>query len=129
MDAYNSIDIMEVHQALQALRHRAGWPSPSLASVRDGLNDLLDAHCMSAIEAYDPVESAAEPLLQSTRQIFTTRDQPLIQAHSVLLAAYRRAIGQMRSKADRQVDDACQSLQQRPDDASTMEGLADTLRL
>ena len=129
MDAHNSIDVMEIYQALQALRHRAGWPPPSLASVRDGLNDLLDAHCAAVIEAYDPVESAAEPLLESTRRILATREQPLIQTHSLLLAAYRRAIGEMRSKADQQVDNACQSLEQRPDDASSMEGLAEALHL
>jgi hypothetical protein len=127
MGAHNSIDVMEIYPALQALRHRAGWPPPSLESVRDGLNDLLDAQCVAAIEAYDPVESAAEPLLHATRRILATRDQPLIQTHSFLLAAYRRAMGETRSKADRQLDDACQSLQQRPDDASTMQGLADAL--
>ena len=129
IDAHNSIDVMEIYQALQALRHRAGWPPPSLASVRDGLNDLLNAHCVAMIEAYDPVESAAEPLLESTRQILATRERPLIQTYSLLLAAYRRAIGEMRSKADQQVDNACQLLEQRPDDASAMEGLAEALHL
>jgi hypothetical protein len=91
------------------------------------LHDLLDAQCLAAIEAYDPVESAAEPLLHATRQILATHDQPLIQTHSFLLAVYRRAMGEMRSKTDRQVDDACQSLEQRPDDASTIEGFAEAL--
>jgi hypothetical protein len=127
MDAHNSIDVMEIYQALQALRHRAGWPPPSLASVRDGLNDLLNAHCVAVIEAYDPVESAAEPLLECTHQILATREWPLIQTHSLLLAAYRRAVGEMRSKAEQQVDDACQSLEQRPDDPSSIEELADAL--
>jgi hypothetical protein len=127
MDAHNSIDVMEIYQALQALRHRAGWPPPSLASVRDGLNDLLDAHCAAVIEAYDPVESAAGPLLESTRRILAMREWPLVQTHAILLAAYRRAIGEMRAKADQQVDNACQSLEQRPDDASSMEGLAEAL--
>jgi hypothetical protein len=127
MDAHNSIDVMEIYQALQALRHRAGWPPPSLASVRDGLNDLLNAHCVAVIEAYDPVESAAEPLLESTRQILATREWPLIQTHSSLLAVYRLAIGEMRSKAEQQVDNACQSMELRPDDPSSIEGLADAL--
>ena len=127
MGAHNSIDVMEIYQSLQVLRQRAGWPPPSLASVRDGLHDLLDAQCLAAIEAYDPVESAAEPLLHATRQILATHDQPLIQTHSFLLAVYRRAMGEMRSKTDRQVDDACQSLEQRPDDASTIEGFAEAL--
>ena len=127
MDAHNSIDVMEIYQALQALRHRAGWPPPSLASVRDGLNDLLNAHCVAVIEAYDPVESASEPLLEATRRILATREQPLIQTHSLLLAAYRRAIGEMRSKTDQQVDNACQSLEQRPDDVSSMEELVSAL--
>ncbi|WP_108514993.1 hypothetical protein [Bradyrhizobium algeriense] len=127
IDAHNSIDVMEIYQALQALRQRAGWPPPSLANVRDGLNDLLNAHCVAVIEAYDPVGSAAEPLLESTHQILATRDRPLIQTHSLLLAVYRRAIGEVRSKAEQQVEDACQSLKQRPDDPSSIEGLADAL--
>jgi hypothetical protein len=127
MDAHNSIDVMEIYRALQALRHRAGWPPPSLASVRDGLNDLLDVHCAAAIEAYDPVEGAAGPLLECTHQILATREWPLVQTHSVLLAAYRRAIGELRSKAEQQIDNACQSMQQRPNDASSIEGLADAL--
>ena len=125
--AHNSIDLIDIYQALQALRQRAGRPPPSLASVIDGLNDLLNAHCVAAIEAYGAVESAAGPLLESTRQILATRDPPLIQTHALLLAAYRRAVGEMRCKADQQIDDACQSLQQRPDDPSSIEGLADAL--
>jgi hypothetical protein len=128
MDAHNSIDAMEIYQALQALRYRAGWPPPSLASVRDGLSDLLNTHCASVIEAYDPVESAAGPLLESTRQILATRERLLIQTHSVLLAAYRRAIRERRSKAEQQVDNACQSLEQQPNDASSIEGLAYALQ-
>ncbi|MEH2515724.1 hypothetical protein V1279_001297 [Bradyrhizobium sp. AZCC 1610] len=127
IDAHNSIDAMEIYQALQALRHRAGWAPPSLASVRDGLNDLLNTHCVAVIEAYDPVESAAEPLLEATCQLLATREQPLIQTHSLLLAAYRRAIGEMRSNADQQVNNACQLLEQRPEDASSIEELADAL--
>ncbi|XSC45466.1 hypothetical protein ACF1BQ_004975 [Bradyrhizobium sp. RDT10] len=127
IDAHNSIDAIEIYQALQALRHRAGWAPPSLASVRDGLNDLLNAHCAAVIDAYDPVESAAEPLLETTRQILATCERPLVQTHSLLLAAYRRAIGGMRAKAEQQVDDACQSMEQRPDDPSSIEGLADAL--
>jgi len=129
IDAHNSIDVMEVYETLQALRHRAGWPPPSLVSVRDGLNDLLDTHCAAVIEAYDPVESAAESLMESTRQVLATHESPLIQTHSHLLATYRRAAGEICSKADQQVDDACQSLEQRPDDASSMERLADALHL
>ncbi|MEH2628587.1 hypothetical protein V1292_006642 [Bradyrhizobium sp. AZCC 1719] len=129
IDAHNSIDGMEVYQVLQALRHRAGWPPPSLASMRDGLNNLLNAHCVAVIGAYDPLESAAEPLLQSTRHILETRERPLIQTHSLLLEAYRRANAQMRSKADQQVDSASQALRQNPGDASSVESLAEALQL
>jgi hypothetical protein len=45
----------------------------------------------------------------------------------VLLAAYRRAIGEIRAKAEQQVDNACQSLEQLPNEAFSMEGLADAL--
>jgi hypothetical protein len=91
------------------------------------LNDLLNAHCAAVIETYDAVERAAGPLLESTRQILATRERPLVQTHFLLLAAYRRAIGEMRSKADQQVDNACQSMEQRLIDASSIEGLADAL--
>lgn len=127
IDAHNSIDVMDVYEALQALRHRAGWAPLSLARVRDGLNDLLRTHCVTVIEAYDPVASAAEPLLSATRRILATREPQLIQTHSLLLAAYRRSIREMRAEADQRVDDACQWLAQRPDDASSMERLADAL--
>lgn len=127
--AHNAIDAVEVYQFLQALRHRAGWLPPSLATVRDGLNDLLTSHCVAVVEAYDPIEAAAEPLLQSTRQILATHERSLIQAHSLLLEIYRRAIGETRDQADKQVDEACQAIQQQPDDASSIERLADALQL
>ncbi|ANW00411.1 hypothetical protein LMTR13_09785 [Bradyrhizobium icense] len=129
IDAHDSIDVMEVYQVLQALRHRAGWPPPSLASVRDGLNNLLNAHCMTVIGAYDPPESAAEPLLQSARHILETRERPFIRMHSLLLEAYRCATAQMRSETDQQVDSASQALKQQPGDASSVESLADALQL
>jgi len=127
IDAHDAIDVMEIYEVLQALRHRAGWPPPSLASVRDGLNDLLTAHCVTVIEAYDPIEGAAEPLLQSTRQLLATREPSLIQAHSFLLAGYRHAIAAPRAKADRQVDQACEAIKQQADDTSSTEKLADAL--
>ncbi|KRQ94722.1 hypothetical protein CQ12_04110 [Bradyrhizobium jicamae] len=129
IDAHNSIDVMEIYRTLQALRNRAGWPPPSLASVRDGLDDLLDAHCVAAIAAYDPIEAAAEPMLEATRWILATREPPLIQTHSLLLEAYRRAIAKVRAKADQQVDSACQALEQHSGDASSVERLADALHL
>ncbi|MBT1515646.1 hypothetical protein KIP88_34770 [Bradyrhizobium sp. SRL28] len=69
----------------------------------------------------------ALPLLESTRQILATHEPPLVQTHSLLLAAYRGAIGEMRAKAEQQVDNACQSMEQRPNDTSSIEGLADAL--
>ncbi|MEH2536000.1 hypothetical protein V1277_004700 [Bradyrhizobium sp. AZCC 1588] len=81
------------------------------------------------IGAYDPIESAAEPLLQSTRHILETRQRPLIQTHSLLLEAYRRATTQMRSKADQQVGSASQALRQQPGDAFSVESLTEALQL
>jgi hypothetical protein len=127
IDAHDAIDVMEIYEVLQALRHRACWPPPSLASVRDGVNDLLTTHCVTIIEAYDPIESAAEPLLQSTRQLLATREPSLIQAHSFLLAAYRHAVAALRAKADQQVGDACEAIKQQADDTSSIEKLADAL--
>ncbi len=129
IDAHNSIDVMEIYQTLQALRNRAGWPPPSLASVRDGLDDLLDAHCVAVIEAYDPIEAAAEPLLEATHQILATREPTLIQTHSPLLEAYRHATAKVRINADQQVDSACHALEQQPGDASSVERLAETLHV
>jgi hypothetical protein len=127
IDAHTCIDASEIQQALQSLRRRASWPPPPVANVRDGLNDLLHAHCVAIIDAYDPVERAAEPLAEATREILATGDQPLIQTLGVLLAAYRRAVGEMCSSAERQVDQACQTMDQRPNDAISIEGLAAAL--
>ncbi|KRR27871.1 hypothetical protein CQ14_08510 [Bradyrhizobium lablabi] len=129
IDAHNSIDVMEIYQTLQALRNRAGWPPPSLASVRDGLDDLLDAHCVAVIEAYDPIEAAAEPLLEATHQILATREPRLIQTHSPLLEAYRQATAKVRINADQRVDSACQALEQQPGDALSVERLAEALHV
>lgn len=127
IDAHTCIDASEIQQSLQLLRRRASWPPPPVANVKDGLDDLLRAHCVAVIDAYDPLESAAEPLAETTREILATCDQPLIQALGVLLAAYRRAVEEMRSRAEQQVDQACQIMDQRPNDAISIEGLAAAL--
>jgi len=127
IDAHTCIDASEIQQALQSLRRRASWPPPPVANVRDGLNDLLHAHCVAIIDAYDPVESAAEPLAETTREILATGDQPLVQTLGVLLATYRRAVEELRASAERQVDQACQTMDQRPNDAISIEGLAAAL--
>lgn len=127
VDAHTCIDVWEIHQTLQTFRRRAGWPPPSEANVRDGLNELLHAHCVAAIEAYDPLERAAEPLTGSTREILATREKPLIQTLGILLAVYQRAVGEMRSNAEQQVDLACQTVERQPNDATSIEKLAAAL--
>ncbi|WKA30612.1 hypothetical protein [Bradyrhizobium roseum] len=128
IDAHTCIDAAEIQQSLQLLRRRASWPPLPVASVEQGLDDLLHAHCVAVIDAYDPVESAAEPLAGATRAILATRDPPLIRTLGVLLAAYRRAVEEMRSRAEQQVDQACQTMDQRPTDATSIEGLAAALQ-
>lgn len=126
--AHDAIDVMEIYHVLLALRYRALWPPPSIASVSDGLNDLLATHCTAVIGAYDPVEAAAGPLLQATHRILATHQHPLIETQSVLLAAYQRATAEVRALADRRVDEACQAIQKQPNDASAMEQLAAALQ-
>lgn len=126
--AHDAIDVMEIYHVLLALRYRALWPPPSLASVSDALNELLTTHCNAVIGAYDPVEAAARPLLQSTHRILATHQHSLVETQSVLLAAYRRTTGEVRALADRQADEACRAIQQQPDDASAIEQLTAALQ-
>lgn len=128
IDAHTCIDASEIQQFLQLFRRRASWPPPPVASVEHGLNDLLHAHCVAVIDAYDPVESAAEPLAEATREILATCDEPLIRTLGVLLESYRRAVEEMRFVAEQQVDQACQTMEQRPNDPISIEGLAAVLR-
>lgn len=128
IDAHTCIDASEIQQSLQLFRRRASWPPPPVASVEHGLNDLLHAHCVAVIDAYDPIESAAEPLAEATREILATCDQPLIQTLGVLLETYRRAVEQTRSMAEQQVGQACQAIEQRPNDPISIEGVAAALR-
>lgn len=128
IDAHACIDASEIQQSLQLFRRRASWPPPPVASVEHGLNELLHAHCVAVIDAYDPVESAAEPLAEATREILATSDQLLIQTLGVLLAAYRRAVEEMRFVTEQQVDHACQTMEQQPNDTISIEGLAAALQ-
>jgi hypothetical protein len=129
VDAYVSIDAADIYTALKALRHRAGCPTPSLVGVSQGLHELLAMHAEAAIAGYDPIQDAAEPLLECTRYIFATGERYRVEALSGLLNAYRRATAALRSNAGRYIESACEALEQRPDDASLIGQLTDALQL
>jgi hypothetical protein len=129
VDAHVSIDVGEIYTILKALRHQAGRLMPSLVQVSQGLSDLLAMHIEIIIGGYRDIQGAAQPMLECVRCILATPERYRVEVLSGLLDAYRRSTSELRNNACQRLEDACAALQQRPEDASSIEDLNDAMRL
>ena len=129
VDAHVSIDVTEIYTILKARRHRAGCPTPSLVQVSQGLGDLLALHIETVIGGYHTIQGAAEPMLECTRCILATAEHYRVEVLSALLDAYRRSTSELRTDACQRLESACVTLQQQPEQASSIDELNDALRL
>lgn len=129
IDAHVSIDVPQIYTLLKALRYRAGCPPPSLVQVSQGLSDLLAMHIEVVIGGYHSIQSATEPMLECTRCILATAEQYRVEVLSGLLDAYRRSTSGLRINACHRLESACVALQQRPEEATSIDELNDALRL
>jgi hypothetical protein len=127
LDAHVAIDVTELYTLLKSRRNQARWPTPSLVNVSEGLRNLFNQHAMSVILGCDDVENLARPLLECTQSILATADPYRIEALNVLLDVYRLASTELRSKLDQKLQYACAELQQRPDNASAIQGFTKTV--
>jgi hypothetical protein len=80
VDAHACVDATELYTVLKALRNRAGWPTPSLVGVNEGLNELLTLHAEVAIAGYDTIQSAARPMLECTQGVLVACEHYRVEA-------------------------------------------------
>jgi len=127
LDAHISIDVTELYELLKHFRNEAGWPTPSLVNVNEGLQHLFDSHAEATLEGYGTVEDSIQPMLECARHVLATGEPYLIDAFSGLLDVYRRSITVPGAMAEQQIEDACAVLQQRSDEARSIEAFGAAL--
>ena len=127
LDAHVDVAVPELYGVLKTLRNKAGWPTPSLVKVSDGLRDLLGQHSMAVILGCGDVENAARPVLECIRSILATGQPYRIEALTVLLDAYRQASAERRSELDHELHDTCAALQEMPDTPSAIHDFTETM--
>jgi hypothetical protein len=128
VEAHVCIEPNEIYEILRGLRRSGGYPAPSLASVNQGLQELLNTHAQAAIAGFKTTADATEPVLACTQQILALDERHHIDVLSSLLAAYRRLIGGPQQLIRiQQVECACEALRTQPINASLLEALQKTL--
>jgi hypothetical protein len=127
IDAHVCIEPVEIYEILKVLRRTGGYPAPALASVNQGLQDLLDIHAQAAIAGFATSEDAIEPVLACTQQILALDERYHIGVLRSLLSAYRQSIGQQQSARIQQIEGACVALQLAPTGVSMLDALRSTL--
>lgn len=126
IDAHAAIDVLEVYEFLRTLRSCAGFPAPSLASVRDGLNGLFEQHCSAA--AHEP-EKQSIALMQATQEVLASRDRARIETLSGLVEAYRHSSKQARMDVEAKITAICGNNEQPTNDGTlSNDHLAELLR-
>src|SRR5450755_2612182 len=111
--AHVRIEPTKVYEDLKALRRPGGYPPPSLASVNQGLQSLLDTHAQAAIAGFHTSEDATEPVLACTRQILAL-DRNHNNVLGSVLRAYRQSIHQLQSTRIGQLEYVCEALKAQP---------------
>ena len=127
LDAHVDVAVPELYGVLKTLRNKAGWPTPSLVKVSEGLRDLLGQHAMAVILGCGDVENAAWPVLECTQSILANGQSYRIEAFTVLLDAYRQASAERRSELDHELHDTCAALQEMPDTPSAIHDFTETM--
>jgi hypothetical protein len=120
--AHVRIEPKKVYEDLKALRRPGGYPPPSLASVNQGLQDLLDTHAQAAIAGFNASEDAIEPVLACTQQILAL-DRYHNDVLGSVLTAYRQSIRQLQSARIGQIEYACEALKAQPSHPSFLDTL------
>jgi hypothetical protein len=123
LESHASIDAYEIFAKLRTARTAAGVPAPSLISINQGLEELLDTHAGAVFTGYDTIQAAAEPVLQCCRRIIGDGDDRKVAALGRILAPYREVIAPEQQIAAAKIGSASAALQQRPNDASLVEQL------
>ncbi len=127
VEAHACIEPTEIYEILKQLRRTGENPAPSLASVHQGLQDLLDLHAQAAIAGFKRSEASIAPVLACTLQILALGNRHQIDALSSVLAAYHQSTSRQRSIRIQQIKNACQVLRTQPIEASRLDALTEAL--
>jgi hypothetical protein len=128
IEAHACIEPTGIYEILKVLRRIGGYPATALASVNQGLQELLYTHAQAAIAGFKTSEDATEPVLACTQQILALDERYHLDVLSCLLAAYRRSIGGPQQLVRiQQVECACEALRTQPINASLLEALQKAL--
>jgi hypothetical protein len=114
--SHGAIDSTEIYEALKVVRTTAGWATPSLLSVDQGLRQIFDVHASATLGRYENVEDAAEPLLGCTRAILASDERFPIEVLTRFLTLYRGSIETKRARASALIVNAAEGLRQRPEE-------------
>jgi hypothetical protein len=127
VEAHAGIEPIEIYEILKVLRNTGQNPSPSLASVNQGLEDLLDRHAQTAMAGFKRSEDSAEPMLACTQQILALGNRHQIDTLSNLLAAYHQSTSQQQTIRVQEIKSACEALRTQPIENSALEMLTQAL--
>ncbi len=127
LESHAAVEPNEIYTKLKTARTAAGIPAPSLASVNQGLDDLLNIHSAAAFSGYDKTEDALEPTLDCSLQVLDQGERHLVDALGSLLQAYSQYIAPLQVEATDQIIGVCASLQEQQDDPVLIDRLADAV--
>jgi hypothetical protein len=128
LDAHASIEIPAVFDILRSLRSTAGWVAPSLVSVNDGVQALLQLQVRAAIAGYANPEQAAAQICTCISEILAEPGQYHLEALARLVAAYREHAGNRLAKSISQIQEACAALRGNPGDVESRGEMAAAMR-
>jgi hypothetical protein len=124
--AHIRIEPTVVYEDLKTLRRTGWYPPPSLASVNEGLQDLLDTHAEAAIAGFKTCEDAIEPVLACSQRTLAL-DRYHRDVLGSVLTAYHQSISLRQSAGIEQIAWACEALQTQPSHPSLLDALQKAL--
>jgi hypothetical protein len=124
VDAYGRIELTDVYDQLKNSRRLGDYPPPSLAHVREALENQLDRHCEQAISAYGQIGEAAEAMSGCVQQLLATGEPHQINVLKSLLAAYRNATLIEQSLRAADIEAACDAIERNSEQQDLTDALA-----
>src|SRR5260221_3277947 len=127
--AHAAVDAEAIYEILKDQRSRAGLPMPPLLGIRQGLQELFIMHADAVVAAHRTIQGAAAALNECIRQVLSSDDRHQLEALINLLETYRQSLGKLLPRNGQEIDVACETIRQRPDDASSIAQFESTLTI
>ena len=111
IDALGRIDPTSVYDQLKNARRSAGYPPPSLAQVREQLDNQLDLNCQRAISSYRLIGEFIEPFCENIRQVFAKGETHQINILERFIGTYRTATLDERQSRLANIEHVCDEIE------------------